>query len=87
MSDAHDESQTYFHSMQGDRFRRGYKKIFGDDFVLRKLPTREACRDKADAGKAMTALEVFIYNYEPAAEDKRRFRAMLSNVIAESALT
>lgn len=46
------------------------------------LPSWAACQEKADGGEVMTALEIFIYNYEPLyADDVARFRRMLADVV------
>lgn len=92
----HEEAQTYFHALSNDKFRRGYDRIFREKEKIYKreymgswapkdrLPTWEECSEKAASGESMTALEVFIYNQEPAADEGDRFRAMLADVVMEA---
>ena len=48
------------------------------------LPSWSQCSAKKDAKEEMTALEDFIYDNEPAGACAARWRALLSDVLAES---
>ena len=50
---------------------------------MMNIPEWLACSHKDDKAELMTALELFIYNNEPAGQNAGRFRTELQNVVDE----